>query len=181
MYYSRHMTSFIAAVSIPPDTLDNLLAVFSQHYAVQSGFGRRGRPGWVQFKHCVLAMVLQFYTHANDAKTMYSAASKHSTYHREWFVTYEVFSSFARAADGHQLQVVGRGTVRLEVAGTNGNTLATYLQDIYHIPDVHFNLFSVGRALHMDRHQIIDITPREWTLATYDGKLTATYDEHTAL
>ncbi|RLO13906.1 hypothetical protein DYB28_015825, partial [Aphanomyces astaci] len=81
--------------------------------------------------------------------------------------------------DGHQLQVIGRGTVRLEVAGINDDTLVIYLQDVYHIPDLHFNLFSVGRALHMDRHQIVSITPQEWTLATYDGEFTATYDQDT--
>ncbi|KAF0714764.1 hypothetical protein AaE_011499, partial [Aphanomyces astaci] len=113
--------------------------------------------------------------------TVDSGASKHSTFHREWFITYEPFSSFAGAADGHQLHVIGRGTVRLEVAGINDDTLVIYLQDVYHIPDLHFNLFSVGRALHMDRHKIVSITPQEWTLATYDGEFTATYDESTGL
>ncbi|RHZ31736.1 hypothetical protein DYB37_009234 [Aphanomyces astaci] len=35
--------------------------------------------------------------------------------------------------DGHHLHVIGRGTVRLEVAGTNDYTLVVYLQDILYI------------------------------------------------
>ncbi|ETV83046.1 hypothetical protein H257_04789 [Aphanomyces astaci] len=49
--------------------------------------------------------------------------------------------------------------VRLYVTGSNGDPLAIYLQDVYPIPELHFNLFSVGRALHMDRHRIVSIDP----------------------
>ena len=70
MYASRDVPSFIAAVSIPPNDFDKLLGVFSKHYIVKSGVGRRGRPSRVIHKHCVLAMVLHFYTHATEAKTI---------------------------------------------------------------------------------------------------------------
>ncbi|RHY83354.1 hypothetical protein DYB31_004228 [Aphanomyces astaci] len=63
--------------------------------------------------------------------------------------------------------------------GTNDYTLVVYLQDVYHISDLHFTLFSVGRGLHMDRHKKFSITPQESTLATCDGKFTTTYDEDT--
>ena len=70
IYASRDMPSFISAVSIPPNEFDELLGVFSKHYIVKSGVGRRGRPSCVIHKHCVPTMVLHFYTHATEAKTM---------------------------------------------------------------------------------------------------------------
>ncbi|KAF0712305.1 hypothetical protein AaE_012062 [Aphanomyces astaci] len=70
MYESRSIPSFIATVSIPPDDFDDLLRVFSVHYTVCSGPGRRGRPPRVQQKHAVLAMLLHYYTAAVEHKTL---------------------------------------------------------------------------------------------------------------
>ncbi len=70
VYNSRHTQSFIAAVSIPPLAFDDLLRVFSRHYIVKSGAGKRGRPPRFQHKHAVLACVLHFYTAAIEHKSL---------------------------------------------------------------------------------------------------------------
>ncbi|KAE9323244.1 hypothetical protein PR003_g17017 [Phytophthora rubi] len=70
MYVSRSEGSFINTVSTPPSAFDELLQVFSRHYVVRSGLGRRGRPPALVVKHAALACVLHSYAAAVEAKTL---------------------------------------------------------------------------------------------------------------
>jgi hypothetical protein len=78
-YQSRHAGSFIVLVSLPPGPFDYLLSRFSRHYVVQSGAGRRGRPPRVHAKHCVLAMLLSFYTNPCEYAILGELFSVHPT------------------------------------------------------------------------------------------------------
>jgi len=69
-YRARDYDSFVALVSIPPAALDELLAAFDAHYIVLTGPGRRGRPPRIVAKHCVLGLVLAYYTNATEHKTL---------------------------------------------------------------------------------------------------------------
>jgi hypothetical protein len=70
IYANRDAGTFINVVSIPPCSFDRLLSVFDRYYVVKSGPGKRGRPCRIVFKHAVLALLLHFYTHATEQKTL---------------------------------------------------------------------------------------------------------------
>ncbi|KAG6948915.1 hypothetical protein JG688_00014871 [Phytophthora aleatoria] len=70
MYASRDRGSFIAVVSIDPDSFDYLREAFSRCYTVKSGMGKRGRPPKFIFKHAVLACLLHFCMAAVESKTL---------------------------------------------------------------------------------------------------------------
>jgi hypothetical protein len=70
IYKSRDEGTFINVVSIPPADFDDLLYHFNRHYIVKSGPGKRGRPPRVVAKHSVLALLMHFYTHATEHKTL---------------------------------------------------------------------------------------------------------------
>jgi hypothetical protein len=70
LYASREAGSFLATVSIDPDSFDYLLDEFSRHYVVLSGPGRPGRPPKFIYKHAVLGCLLHYYTAAVEQKTL---------------------------------------------------------------------------------------------------------------
>lgn len=70
LYASRDRGSFINMVSIDPEAFDFLCTVFSRHYIVLSGPGKRGRPSRLVHKHAVLACLLHFYSAEIRAKSL---------------------------------------------------------------------------------------------------------------
>lgn len=70
MHAARDRATFLAMVSVPPETFDVLLVYFDKHYIVKSGSGRCGRPPQIPHKHTVLVMLLHFYTNTVDQKTL---------------------------------------------------------------------------------------------------------------
>lgn len=70
IYSNRDESTFIQVVSIPPSSFDRLLSAFDRFYVVKSGPGKRGRPCRIVFKHAVLALLLHYYTHATEQKTL---------------------------------------------------------------------------------------------------------------
>jgi len=70
IYSTRDVSTFISVVSIPPREFDDLLNSFAHYYIVKSGPGKRGRPPRVVAKHAVLALLLHYYTHATEHKTL---------------------------------------------------------------------------------------------------------------
>lgn len=70
IYATQDTHAFISVVSVPPAAFALLLEKFEQYYIVKSGPGKRGRPPRVTHKHAVLALLLHFYTHATEHKTL---------------------------------------------------------------------------------------------------------------
>ncbi|EGZ10920.1 hypothetical protein PHYSODRAFT_464199, partial [Phytophthora sojae] len=70
LYASQDRGSFIAVVSIDPQSFECLLKAFSVHYVVKSGVGKSGRPPKFIFKHAVLACLLHYYTAAVENKSL---------------------------------------------------------------------------------------------------------------
>jgi hypothetical protein len=70
IYSNKDASTFVSVVSIPPCAFDDLLSHFARGYIVKSGPGKRGRPPRIVAKHAVLALLLHFYTHPTEHKTL---------------------------------------------------------------------------------------------------------------
>uniref|UniRef100_A0ABD2W186 Retrovirus-related Pol polyprotein from transposon TNT 1-94 n=1 Tax=Trichogramma kaykai TaxID=54128 RepID=A0ABD2W186_9HYME len=77
-----------------------------------------------------------------------SGASQHMTHHRDWFSTYTSFQNKIpiRLGDGHILYAAGKGNINVTVFDGN-EWNSKFLSDAFHVPDLTFNLFSMGAAL----------------------------------
>jgi hypothetical protein len=62
--------NFLNILGLTRGVFDALLHVFSQHYIIRSGPGRRGRPTRLLDKRTVLALLLHFYTSMLDIKIL---------------------------------------------------------------------------------------------------------------
>ncbi|OQR85785.1 hypothetical protein ACHHYP_11369 [Achlya hypogyna] len=69
-YMRRDVPSFISLVSLTSAAFDALLSVFAYFYVVISGPGRRGRPSRIPRLHCVLGLLLTYYTTPTEQKLM---------------------------------------------------------------------------------------------------------------
>ncbi|OQR97764.1 hypothetical protein ACHHYP_10059 [Achlya hypogyna] len=69
-YMRRDVPSFISLVSLTPAAFDALLSVFACFYVVVSGSGRRGRPSRIPRLHCVLGLLLTYYTTPTEQKLL---------------------------------------------------------------------------------------------------------------
>eukprot|EP00644_Phytophthora_capsici_P014408 jgi/Phyca11/99229/e_gw1.3.1137.1 len=70
VYKSRNYGVYINIISLPVAAFEGLLLVFSRHYTVKRGPGKRGRSRRFQSKNNVLACILHFYTAAVEQKTL---------------------------------------------------------------------------------------------------------------
>ena len=97
------------------------------------------------------------------------------------FTTYVDYDGRAGVANGLQLHIVGRGTVRIPVQTVDGATISVVLHDVLHIPALQFHLFSVAAALRVDRHKIVSVENDSWTLSTHSGLIKLPFDSTSGL
>lgn len=82
-----------------------------------------------------------------------SGATNHITNQAEFFEDYETFKTphgVRTAEDGKELPALGKGRIRLE-ANVGGKTSDVVFADVWYIPSISHNLFSVLQALDSNR------------------------------
>eukprot|EP00253_Pinus_taeda_P009126 PITA_09126 len=71
-----------------------------------------------------------------------SAASRHFSHKRDWFIDFSPFSDSVVFGGGEQYTVVGRGTVQIQ---SGGHTLI--FLNVYYVPGMEINLLSVSQIM----------------------------------
>ena len=84
---------------------------------------------------------------SSDAWHMESGAAEHMLNRREWFSSYKKFDTVEniKIGDGKYIQAIGSGDIDILVF--NGKEWEKYLSNIFHVPELSFNLFSAGAVL----------------------------------
>jgi F0F1-type ATP synthase membrane subunit b/b' len=78
-----------------------------------------------------------------------SGATRHMTQERKFFHSFSNMHGEIVVGGGHRLSVYGVGNVKLRIrARDQNNSSVITLSDVYYVPELQFNLFSVRRGLH---------------------------------
>ncbi|KAI1298299.1 Retrovirus-related Pol polyprotein from transposon TNT 1-94 [Halotydeus destructor] len=98
-----------------------------------------------------------------------TGATKHCTGHLDWFEDIAEYSGRLRVADNRYAEIVGRGTIKI-LANVGKGWLETRLVDVYYVPKLKNNLFSVGAATELGYEISVG---RKQLLIKKDGKVKA--------
>ena len=104
-----------------------------------------------------------------------SAATKHMTNHREWFITFNSIDEGVWpviVADNKTIRVKGRGDINI-IKHVNGRQLTGILCNVIYIPDLARNLLSVGTVSDVGITFLSEslIQPSNCEFRTKNGKL----------
>ncbi|SPO25882.1 uncharacterized protein UTRI_03247 [Ustilago trichophora] len=82
----------------------------------------------------------------DDSWVMDSGATAHMTSRKEAFAHLEPFTDTVVVGNGARLPVKGKGEVWLRANLGNGDTRMVHMRDVWYVPDLKVNLFSIDRA-----------------------------------
>ena len=88
-----------------------------------------------------------------------NGASKHVTNSNHYFIDFEKFEipHNITVANGKGLQAIGKGTIKI-LTTVNGNSQVRCLKNVWYVPEIGKNLFSVLAAQNKNQNSIFEST-----------------------
>ena len=78
--------------------------------------------------------------------TIDSGCTNHMHFDKDDFSNYQPYKAGVIIADGNTVQIIGRGTIKMEWLLPDGSTHSMVLRDVLHVPGLTCGLFSISQA-----------------------------------